>query len=136
MTKPHSIGCKVTFFLNFTAPSGVGGVSPVSQTSSSLTVTWTTPTSPNGLITLYEIAFSPVRTIGLDMPPGSVGRRVVTVSVDIPEMVLIAVASQLQPATTYSVVLMALTSGGIGTGPAVELTTNQSGLLALWNLIS
>lgn len=67
------------------------------------------------------------------MPPGFVGRRVVTVSVDIPEMVLIAVASQLQPATTYSVVLMALTSGGVGTGPAVELTTNQSGLLALWN---
>ncbi len=99
-------------------------VSLVSRTSSSLTTSWTTPTSSNGLITRYEVTFDPVRTEGLDVPTG--GSSTITLSVSTPEMVLLATARQLQPATTYSTTLRAFTIGGVGTGSPVELTTDEA----------
>ena len=109
----------------YAAPSGVGVVSLVTRTSSSLTTSWTTPTASNGLITRYEVIFSPVRTVGLTTPTGGS----VTASLDVtePEMVLLAVASVLQPATTYDVILTAFTIGGMGSGPTTQLTTEEAG---------
>ena len=49
-----------------------------------------------------------------------------TLNVRQPEMVLLSVLSDLVPATTYSLVLTAYTSGGVGSGPAVLLQTEES----------
>ena len=100
-------------------------MSLVSQTSSTLNVNWTTPTIPNGLITRYEVTFVPVRTAGLEVPAGET--VTVSLSVEVPEMSLQALASELQPATTYSTRLTGYTQAGAGTGPSVELTTDESG---------
>lgn len=101
-------------------------VSLVTRTSTSLTTSWTTPTASNGLVTRYEVTFNPVRTVGLDVPTG--GDVAVSLSVEEPEMVLLAVANGLQPATTYAVTLTAFTSGGAGSGPITELNTEETGL--------
>lgn len=108
------------------APSGVGTVSLVSQTSSALTVSWTMPIASNGLITSYDVTFDPVRTVGLDEAAGDI--VTVSLSVVMPEMVLLATANGVQPATTYSVTLTSYTGGGAGTGSPLELTTDESGL--------
>ena len=52
--------------------------------------------------------------------------------VQAPEMVLVIVTSGLTPATTYSVMLSASTSGGVGTGSLVELTTDEYGKVCLF----
>lgn len=68
---------------------------------------------------------TPAATVGVDSPLGSV----VTTALNIrqPETVLLSVLSDLVPATTYSLVLTACTSGGAGSGPAVLLQTEESG---------
>lgn len=112
-------------FPTYAAPSGVGVVSLAARTSSSLTTSWNMPSAPNGLVTRYEVIFNPVRTVGLTMPTGNS----MTVSLDVmePEMVLLTIANGLQPATTYDVVLTAFTSGGMGSGPITQLTTEEAG---------
>lgn len=116
---------RVVIFFCTVAPFGVGVVSLVSQTSFSLTISWTAPTIPNGLITRYEVALSPVRTVGLDTPTG--GGVTVPLSVETPEMVLIATATGLQPATTYAAILSASTARGQAEGTATQLTTSEAG---------
>lgn len=102
-------------------------VSLVARTSSSLTTSWATPTAPNGLISLYEVAFNPVRTAGLEVPAG--GDTVASLSVGEPQMVLLATANDLEPATTYATTLSAFTSGGEGSGPVALITTAESGIV-------
>lgn len=85
------------------------------------------PTASNGLVTRYEVAFNPVRTVGLDVP--TAGSVVVSLLVEEPEMVLLAVASGLQPATTYAVTLTTITRGGAGTGAITQLSTEEAGSL-------
>jgi hypothetical protein len=103
----------------------VGVVSLVAQTSSSIITSWTTPTASNGFITRYEVTFDPVSTVGLTTPTGS--SVTVDLAVGEPEMVLLAVANGLVPATTYDVVLFAFTSGGARSGLPTQLTTGESG---------
>lgn len=100
-------------------------VSLVSRTSTSLTTSWTLPNASNGLITRYEVTFAPVATVGLDEVQGGVVST--SLSVETPEMVLLASVNGLQPATTYSSTLRAHTSGGVGQGPELSLTTLESG---------
>lgn len=50
-----------------------------------------------------------------------------TLNVVEPEMVLLSILSGLLPATTYDVVLVAYTGAGGGSGPAVQLQTQESG---------
>ena len=107
------------------APSQVGQVSLIMASNSTLTVYWDSPTISNGLITHYIITATPASTVGLDSPLGSV--VTMTLNVRQPETVLLSVLSGLVPATTYSVVLTAYTSGGAGSGPAVLLQTGESG---------
>lgn len=73
----------------------------------------------------YEVAFNPVRTVGLDAPTG--GSVLVSLSVEVPEIVLLAVSNGLQPATTYAVMLTAFTRGGAGSGPITQLSTEEAG---------
>lgn len=69
----------------------------------------------------------PTSTVGLDSPTGAVAST--TLNVVQPEMVLLSTLRGLEPATTYSVVLTAYTSGGGGSGTAVLLQTEESGKL-------
>ena len=115
----------ICFWLQFLAPAGVGVVTTVSRTSSSLTLSWDTPTQPNGLVTAYAVTLTPLTTFGLSVATGNA--TAVPLEVRIPEMVLLVVARGLAPATTYSAVLNASTSGGTGTGPTVQLATEESG---------
>lgn len=111
--------------LSSLVPSGLGTVSLVSQTSSSLTVSWAAPTASNGLITRYDVTFVPVRTVGLEEVSGDTVTA--SLSVTMPETVLLATANGLQPATTYAASLTGYTVGGAGTGSPLELTTDESG---------
>ena len=97
----------------------------MASSSSTLAVTWDTPTAPNGLITRYDVTATPISTVGLDTPIGNAVSA--ALSVVEPEMVLLSTLSGLEPATTYSIVLNAYTSGGVGSGSAVLLDTDESG---------
>ena len=105
----------------------------VSLTSSSLSVSWDAPLSPNGLITDYEVTFEPVRTAGLELP--SATRVSSFLSVDAPQTVLFVTRSELQPATTYSTAITAITGGGASSGQAIELTTSESGKFPFYNTL-
>jgi len=77
-------------------------------------------------VTSYGLELTPTATVGLATASGNAS--IVTLDVGIPEMVLLAVARALTPATTYSVVLSASTvAGATGTGAPVQLTTAESG---------
>ena len=108
------------------APSEVGQVTLVVPSSSTLTITWDTPSSPNGLITHYDVIATPASTVGLDSPLGSVSST--TLNVVEPEMILLSILNGLVPATTYDVVLVAYTSAGGGNGTALQLQTLESGM--------
>ena len=108
-----------------TAPSGIGAPELLLHSSSSLTLTWQQPTTRNGLITRYDIMATPVSTIGLGSPLGSVAMEMVEVQE--PEMVLVATLTGLEPATTYSIFVTAYTTAGGGTGPATAIATLESG---------
>lgn len=125
MTMAQYTTCSHSHFPTCAAPSGVGVVSLVTRTSSSLTISWTTPTMSNGLVTRYKVTFNPVSTVGLATPTG--GSVTVGLAVEEPEMLLLAVANGLQPATTYDTMLTAFTSGGSGGGPVTQLTTEEEG---------
>ena len=118
------------------APSEVGRVTLVVPSPNTLTVTWDTPSSPNGLITHYDVIATPTSTVGLDSPLGSASST--TLSVVEPEMVLLSILNGLVPATTYDVVLVAYTSAGGGNGTAVQLQTLESGMevWSMWELIN
>ena len=107
------------------APSQVGQVTLVVASNTTLTVTWESPSSPNGHITRYEVIATPTSTVGLDSPLGSIASTALNVIE--PEMVLLSILSGLVPATTYNVVLVAYTSAGGGSGSAVQLQTLESG---------
>lgn len=47
----------------YAAPSGVGSVSLTASTSSSLSLTWGSPATPNGLITQYYIQATPITSV-------------------------------------------------------------------------
>lgn len=47
----------------YAAPSGVGSVSLTGSTSSSLSLTWSSPAIPNGLITQYYIQATPITSV-------------------------------------------------------------------------
>lgn len=111
--------------LFISAPSGVGVVSLVSSTSSSLTVSWAAPSQPNGLVLSYMISLTPISTVGQTTAAGNA--TIIPLEIRIPEMVLLAVASGLFPATTYSVVLYASTAAGTGMGSPGQLSTQESG---------
>lgn len=98
----------------------------VVASSTTLTVTWDTPSSPNGLITRYDIIATPTSTVGVESPLGIIAST--TLNVVEPEMVLLSILSGLVPATTYDVVLVAYTSAGGGSGSAVQLQTLESGM--------
>lgn len=53
----------VFYFLPHVAPSDVGNVSLSASTSSTLSLTWSTPDTPNGLITQYYIQAIPVTPV-------------------------------------------------------------------------
>ena len=118
------------------APSEVGQVTLVVPSSSTLTITWDAPSSPNGLITHYDVIATPTSTVGLDSPLGSVSST--TLNVVEPEMVLLSILNGLVPATTYDVVLVAYTSAGGGNGTAVQLQTLESGMdvWSMWELVN
>ena len=98
----------------------------VAPSSNTLTITWDTPSSPNGLITHYDVIATPTSTIGVDFPLGSVSST--TLNVVEPEVVLLSALSGLVPATTYDVALVAYTSAGGGSGSAVQLQTLESSM--------
>ena len=102
----------------------------VAPSSNTLTITWDTPSSPNGLITRYDVIATPTSTVGVDSPLGSVSST--TLNVVEPEVVLLSALSGLVPATTYDVVLVAYTSAGGGSGSAVQLQTLESGMYILY----
>ena len=95
-------------------------------------MSWDTPAIANGLITRYDITATPASTVGLDSPLGSIVNTMMNVRE--PEAVLLSVLSGLVPATTYSVVLTAYTSGGAGSGQPVLLQTGESGEICTINM--
>ena len=103
-------------------------VSLVTRTSSTLTVTWDVPATPNGLVTRYSVLFNPVLTTGLANPAG--GPVTVPLDMEEPAMVLLGVATGLRPATTYAVTLTAFTSAGSSSGADVQLDTEEAGTCA------
>ena len=98
----------------------------VAPSSNTLTITWDTPSSPNGLITHYDVIATPTSTVGVNFPLGSVSST--TLNVVEPEVVLLSALSGLVPATTYDVVLVAHTNAGGGSGSAVQLQTLESSM--------
>ncbi len=100
-------------------------VSVVASTTDSLTVTWSRPNMTRGLITSYDITAVPVSTVGLTTPLGSVST--ISLVVSVPEMVLMATLSGLEPATCYQVTSTAFTRGGGASGPPTLASTRESG---------
>ncbi len=91
----------------------------------SLTVTWSRPNVTSGLITSYDITAVPVSTVGLTTPLGSVS--VVSLVVSVPDMVLTATLSGLEPATSYELTSTAYTRGGGNSSPPTTASTQESG---------
>ncbi len=104
----------------------MGSVSLLTSTQSSLTFSWQRPTAANGLLTRYDITAEPLVTTGLRAPIGS--SAMTTLEVQEPETALLATLSGLEPATTYSVTLLAYTRVGAAAGPPVLLPTDESGV--------
>ena len=85
-------------------------------------VTWTPPTRPNGIILRYTITGTPLRPTWGD-PTQLTTSGGVSVIVEDFSSGLQAVLAALEPATVYSIVLVAETSGGRGMSPSVEGST-------------
>ena len=107
------------------APSDVSSPLVVMATSSSITVTWQSPSQTNGLVTFYSVVATPNSTVGLSSPAG--GAQTTIFNVQTPQMTLQAVVTGLQPATTYLVSVAAFTVGGQGMGPPAAISTLESG---------
>ncbi len=100
-------------------------VTLVSRTSSSVTLSWTTPTHPNGLVTSYTVTLVPSATVGLPVATGNT--TTTSLEVRIPEMVLLTIVSDLPAATTYSATLHATNTRGTTRGIPVDIATAESG---------
>ena len=61
---------EINILFSYPAPSQVGQVTLVVASSTTLTVTWDSPSSPNGLITGYEVIATPTSTVGPGLSPG------------------------------------------------------------------
>jgi len=105
-------------------PTGIDTVVSIAQGSDFITVSWSVPTFPNGILTGYTITATPIRpTWGLanDLQHNT------SVSVNTSgSQQLQAMVSSLQPSTTYSISVTAYTVAGGRTGPSIEITTSQA----------
>lgn len=109
----------------------MGSVSLHSRSQSSMVLTWERPAVPNGLVSRYEITAEPISTVGLPSPLGNTATA--ELLIEQPETFLTAALLGLEPATHYNVTLTAYTAGGGGgSGPAVTLSTAESGELLLY----
>jgi len=105
-------------------PAGVSAAVSIAQGSNFITVSWSVPAYPNGILTGYTITAIPVRpTWGFtsDLQYNN------SVSVNISEsQQLQAMLTSLQPSTVYSVTVTAYTVIGGRTGSSIEITTSQT----------
>ena len=103
-------------------PNGVMQVTVVKSNSTSIMVAWTPPTNPNGIILRYIVTGTPLRPTWGD-PTQLTTSDTASVTVEDFSAGLQAVLVSLEPATVYSIVLMAETSSGRGVSPSVEGNT-------------
>ena len=97
-------------------------VTVVESNNTSIMVTWTPPTNPNGIILRYIITGTPLRPTWGE-PTQLTTSDTASVTVEDFSTGLQAVLASLEPATVYSIVLLAETSGGRGMSPSVEGNT-------------
>ena len=96
----------------------------VSSDNTSISVTWTPPTHPNGIVLGYTVAASPVRPTWGE-PSQLTANESVTVYLTEFSDGLSSVLQPLKPATVYSITLFANTSGGSSSGLPTEASTAE-----------
>lgn len=105
-------------------PAGVTAAVSIAQGSNFITVSWSVPAYPNGILTGYTITAIPVRpTWGFtsDLQHNN------SVSVNTSESKQLQVMlTSLQPSTVYFVTVTAYTVAGGRTGSSIEITTSQT----------
>lgn len=102
-------------------PSGISAVQIVTQLPDSITITWSVPIYPNGIITGYTVTVVPVRPTW-----GDTNDLLHNMSTSVDTVEPQATLSSLQLSTIYSFTVTAYTDAGSNTGPESEIYTLEA----------
>ena len=108
----------IIFFLSFTAPGDVAPPSVTANSSTSLQVTWTEPTTPNGIIVSYSL-FNTTTDDNTDM---------LLTSSSVPGSFLV---DGLEPFTEYGFVVEVCTAAGCTESEVGSGRTGESGMIMI-----
>jgi len=107
--------------MSYIVPTGVATAEAITQGSNFITVSWSVPAYPNGIITGYTVTAIPVRPTW-----GFMSDLLHNGSVSVNTTQIQATLSSLQVSTIYSITITAYTDAGGSTGTSVEIATSQA----------